>query len=128
MRGNGREKARNKRYYFIDYGLFLDTRNIMISLKSAPELARELAEKIRDRRLRRGWTQEEMARRAGIKEPTYVVFERTGRIALLRLLKVLDVLELNGAFEKIGAEQDLHGLSLQDVVRPRRMRGSRSAS
>lgn len=97
----------------------------MLSLKSAPELAADLASRIRERRLRRGWTQAEIARRTGLKEPTYVLFERTGRISLLRLLKVLEVLELSGEFERIGAQQDLHGLTMDDIVKPQRKRGSR---
>ena len=96
----------------------------MLSLKSAPELAAELAVRLRTRRLKRGWTQAEIARRAGLKEPTYVLFERTGRISLLRLLKVLEVLELSGEFERIGALEDLHGLSMADIVKPKRQRGS----
>lgn len=100
----------------------------MLSLKSAPELATDLASRLRTRRLRRGWTQAEIARRAGLKEPTYVLFERTGRISLLRLLKILDVLELSGEFEKIGAQEDLHGLTMDDIVKPQRKRGSRQPS
>jgi len=100
----------------------------MLSLKSAPEIATDLAARIRIRRLRRGWTQAEIARRAGLKEPTYVLFERTGRISLLRLLKILDVLELSGEFEKIGAREDLHGMTIDDIVKPQRQRGSRQPS
>lgn len=97
----------------------------MLSLKSAPELASDLASRLRTRRLRRGWTQAEIARRAGLKEPTYVLFERTGRISLLRLLKILEVLELSEEFERIGTKQDLHGLTMDDIVKPQRQRGSR---
>ncbi len=97
----------------------------MLSLKSAPEVAADLASRIRDRRLQRAWTQAEMARRAGLKEPTYVLFERTGRISLLRLLKVLDVLGLLEEFDRLGQEPDLSTLSLADLVKPKRQRGSR---
>ena len=97
----------------------------MLSLKSAPEVAADLASRIRDRRLQRAWTQAEMARRAGLKEPTYVLFERTGRISLLRLLKVLDVLGLMEEFDRLGQEPDLSTLSLADLVKPKRQRGSR---
>lgn len=100
----------------------------MLSIKSAPEIATELAARIRTRRLRRGWTQAEISRRAGLKEPTYVLFERTGRISLLRLIKILDVLELSGEFEKIGSQEDLHGLTMDDIVKPQRQRGSRRSS
>ncbi len=97
----------------------------MLSLKSAPEVASDLAERIRTRRLQRGWTQAELARRAGIKEPTYVLFERTGRIALIRLLKVLDVLDLLDEFDRIGREVDLTGMRLADLLKPERQRGRR---
>lgn len=97
----------------------------MLSLKSAPEVAADLASRIRARRLQRAWTQAEMARRAGLKEPTYVLFERTGRISLLRLLKVLDLLGLLEEFNRIGQEPDLSTLSLSDLVKPKRQRGSR---
>ena len=97
----------------------------MLSLKSAPEVATDLASRIRDRRLQRAWTQAELARRAGLKEPTYVLFERTGRISLLRLLKILDVLGLMEEFDGIGREPDLSTLTLAELVKPKRQRGSR---
>lgn len=66
-----------------------------------------------------------MARRVGLKESTYVLFERTGRISLLRLLKVLDLLGLREEFDRIGRGDDLAGLSLDEVVKPGRQRGRR---
>ncbi|OHE79481.1 MAG: hypothetical protein A3G75_06415 [Verrucomicrobia bacterium RIFCSPLOWO2_12_FULL_64_8] len=100
----------------------------MLSLKSPTEVAAELAGRIRSRRLQRGWTQGESARRAGIKEPTYVLFERTGKISLLRLLKILDLLGLMDEFDRIGREPDLAGMRLEDFVKPERKRGSRKRS
>lgn len=97
----------------------------MLSLKSAPEVTADLASRIRDRRLQRAWTQAEMARRAGLKEATYVLFERTGRISLLRLLKIFDVLGLMEEFDRIGREPDLSTLTLAELVKPKRQRGSR---
>ncbi len=96
----------------------------MLSIKSAPEVAADLASRIRDRRLQRAWTQADMARRAGLKEATYVLFERTGRISLLRLLKVLDVLGLMEEFDRIGQEPDLSTVTLAELVKPKRKRGS----
>lgn len=98
---------------------------VMLSLRSAPEVAAELAQRVRARRLQRAWTQAEMARRAGISEATYVLFERTGKISLLRLLKVLDMLGLLEEFDRIAREPDLSTLTLADLVKPQRQRGSR---
>jgi transcriptional regulator with XRE-family HTH domain len=100
----------------------------MLSLKSPVEVASELARRIRTRRLQRGWTQAEFALRAGIKEATYVLFERSGRISLLRLLKVLDLLGLLEEFDRVGREPDLAGVTLADLVKPERRRGSRKRS
>jgi transcriptional regulator with XRE-family HTH domain len=97
----------------------------MISLKSPTEIASELALRVRARRLRRGWTQSEMAERAGVKLATYVLFERTGRIAVIRLVKILDVLGLSHEFDLIGRQEDLTGMTLADMVEPQRKRGSR---
>jgi len=97
----------------------------MLSLKSHDEIAAELALRVRDRRLQRAWTQEEMATRAGVKTATYVLFERTGRISLLRLLKILEVLDLLAEFDRIGRGQDLAGVSLDELTQPERQRGRR---
>jgi transcriptional regulator with XRE-family HTH domain len=99
----------------------------MLSLKTPAEVALELAGRVRERRLQRGWTQPEIAVRAGLKTPTYVLFERSGRIALLRLLKILEILDLLDEFDRIGRGQDLAGLSLDELTRPARRRGRRQA-
>jgi transcriptional regulator with XRE-family HTH domain len=97
----------------------------MISLKSATEIARELAQRVRERRLRRGWTQAELANRAGVTTSTYILFERTGRIAVIRLLKILDVLDLANEFDHIGRQEDLTGMTLAQITQPERKRGTR---
>ena len=97
----------------------------MLSLKSPNEIAADLANRVRERRLQRTWTQDEIATRAGLKTATYVLFERTGRISLIRLLKVLEVLELSEEFDRIGRGQDLAGLSLNELTQPERQRGRR---
>jgi transcriptional regulator with XRE-family HTH domain len=97
----------------------------MLSLTTPADVASELAKRVRACRLSKGWSQAELAVRAGLKQPTYVLFERTGRIALLRLLKILDVLNLLDEFDRIGRAADLSGLTLDDVTRPQRKRGRR---
>jgi len=63
-----------------------------MSVNDEETAARDLAARVRELRLREGWSQVELARRAGVNPLTYALFERSGRIALERLLKVLAVL------------------------------------
>jgi transcriptional regulator with XRE-family HTH domain len=63
----------------------------------------QIAQRIRALRLDRGWSQEELAKRAGIALPTYKLFEKSGEIALERLHRVSIALrrdrELESLFE-----------------------------
>jgi len=72
-----------------------------IELRSPREVARMLADRVKARRLERGWTQREIAERSGIALATYRRFERTGRIALERLLKLALILDAQAGFEKL---------------------------
>lgn len=67
-----------------------------LSLYTPAEIALELADRVRDRRLARGWTQAELAERAGLALPTLKLFEQTGQISLDRLLRIASAL---GALE-----------------------------
>jgi transcriptional regulator with XRE-family HTH domain len=80
---------------------------------------------VRVQRLKRGWTQTDMARRAGLKLPTYIVFERSGRISLLRFLKLLDVLDLMKDVNEIGRITDQQAVRLADLMQERK-RGRRT--
>lgn len=97
----------------------------MVSLKSAPEVLAELARMVRVQRLNRGWTQADIARRAGLKLPTYIVFERAGRISLLRFLKITDVLDLMTDVSEIGQGTDQQAVRLADLMQERK-RGRRT--
>ena len=99
----------------------------MITLKSHAEIATQLAGRLRDRRLHRGWTQGELASRAGIRPATYVLFERTGKISVLRLLRILEVLGLSAEFDRIGRSEDLAGMTLNQLMSPPRQRGKRGS-
>lgn len=82
----------------------------MISLFGATpaEVARLLAARARALRVARDLTQEELAERAGIALSTLRAFERTGRIALHRLLAIAHVL---------GALQEFEGLFAPPAAR-----------
>ena len=70
-------------------------------LQSSTEMARSLASRVRTLRLLRGWTQQEAAERSGLTLATYQRFERTGRIALDRLLKIAVTLDAVDAFDQL---------------------------
>ena len=99
----------------------------MIAFTTPTEMAAQLARRLRDARLRRGWTQGELARRAGIRPATYVLFERTGKISVLRLLRILEVLGLSAEFDRIGRSEDLAGMTLNQLMSPPRQRGKRGS-
>jgi transcriptional regulator with XRE-family HTH domain len=67
-------------------------------MSATPSSAAPLAARIRQERLRLGWTQADLASRAGIVADTYMRFERSAEITLGRLLKVSSALGLNLAF------------------------------
>lgn len=69
-------------------------------LHTPAEVARGLADRVRGRRLHRGWTQEELAERAGVALPTLKLFERSGKISLDRLLRIASVLGALDDFQK----------------------------
>jgi len=113
------------RYNGIAKAVKLRIKNTMVSLKSAPEVLAELARMVRVQRLNRGWTQADIARRAGLKLPTYIVFERSGRISLLRFLKITDVLDLMTDVSEIGQRTDQRAVRLADLMQERK-RGRRT--
>jgi transcriptional regulator with XRE-family HTH domain len=98
-------------------------------LKTPAEVARGLADRVRGRRLHRGWTQEELAERAGVALPTLKLFERTGKISLDRLLRIASVLGALDDFQKTFAP--LPAASLDELeaqsTGPKRRYGRRRA-
>lgn len=61
----------------------------ILSVNTPKECIVEIARRIRDLRLGKNYSQEELALKAGIKPATYIYFERTGKISFERLVKIL---------------------------------------
>ena len=70
-------------------------------LYSPAEVMLEIADRVRARRLLRGWTQAELAKRAGMVLVTLKKFERTGQISLERLLLIAAALDELSAFRTL---------------------------
>lgn len=100
-----------------------------IELKTPGEIGRLLASRVRALRLQQAWTQQEMADRAGLTLATYRRFERTGRIALERLLRIAVVLDACAGFDQLFTFPPVQSLAeLAKRTRPVRQRGKRRAN
>ncbi|MDT8437332.1 MAG: helix-turn-helix transcriptional regulator [Gemmatimonadota bacterium] len=98
-----------------------------IELQAPQDIARVLARRVKVLRLDRGWTQRELAERAGVALATYRRFERTGRISLERLLRLALVLDALGGFHQLFVRPPAQSLEEMErrVERPGRQRGRR---
>lgn len=98
-----------------------------IELQTPREMAQALARRVRALRLDRGWTQREIAERAGIAPATYRRFERTGRISLERLLRLAVILDARGGVDLLFARPAARSLAeLEErAEQPSRKRGRR---
>ena len=91
------------------------------SVSSPAEISVALGRRIQARRLAHGWTQRELAERAGVALDTLKKFERTGQVSLLRLVRL--VIALGGTDELEALLASHAPRSLDDLTRPRRQRG-----
>lgn len=75
------------------------------------EVATAVATGVRLRRLGRGWTQAELAERAGVALSTLKLFERRGKISLDRLLRIAAALGDLDSFLKLFAPPPARSLA-----------------
>ena len=98
-----------------------------VELQTPLDIRRALARRVKALRLGRGWTQQEVAERAGLALPTYRVFERSGRISLDRLLNLAVIFEARAGFDQLFVPDPARSLAEleRQVERPSRKRGRR---
>ena len=82
-----------------------------VELQTPEEIARDVARRARALRVARGWSQVELARRAGMPVDTLRRFERTGKIALERLLLIAVVLDAARPFADLFAPPPARSLA-----------------
>jgi transcriptional regulator with XRE-family HTH domain len=87
-------------------------------------LCQKLAERVRILRLERTWTRDELARRAGVATATLKHFERTGQVALERLVRLAVALDASDGFEGLLTARPQTLAQLEQPMR-RRQRGRR---
>lgn len=92
-----------------------------LELLTPPEVAQAIATRARALRLARGWTQAELAARAGVAVSTLRLFERTGQVALDRLLRIAMALDALRAFGELFAPPPARTLAdLERAETPRK--------
>ena len=87
-------------------------------------LIREIGTRLRSHRLAAGWTQAELAERAGLSVSTLKLLERTGKGSLQRLARVAVALNLDGELRELFRESRTME-SLEAVERMQRKRAPR---
>jgi transcriptional regulator with XRE-family HTH domain len=73
----------------------------MLAVMEPADVCRELAGRVRKRRLQLNWSQAELADRAGIAFSTLKLFEQTGQISLERLVMIASALRSMDSFEAL---------------------------
>ncbi|MHB1097366.1 MAG: helix-turn-helix domain-containing protein [Gemmatimonadaceae bacterium] len=96
-------------------------------LRTPLEAATGIAQRVRAERLGRGWTQPQLAQRAGLPVATYRLFERSGKISLHRLLAIVSALGRLGEWDALLRPAPT-SLDAIDPRRPVRQRGRRAPS
>lgn len=87
---------------------------IALNISTPNEIAKQIAAKVKARRLELNLTQEGIAARAGIKFATYRRFEQTGEISLKGLLQIGFSLNALSDFDALFAQKQYQ--SLDDVL------------
>lgn len=98
---------------------------LSIKVKTPPDVASELAGRVKARRLELNLTQAAFAAKAGLKLPTYRLFERTGQISLRGLLQCGFALDMLANFDAVFAQRKFRTMEeFLAVEKPPRKRAS----
>jgi len=90
-------------------------------LYTEEEITFEVATLIKQRRIRLNMTQKELAEKTNIALPTYIVFEKTGKISFERMLKVLRHVNLLGnVVMQILESESLESLGIDEYIKAKK--------
>ncbi len=96
-----------------------------IKFRNPVQLIRLIGGRLREARLARGWTQEEVAERAGVALSTLKLLEAKGQGSLQRLARVAVVLGLDGDLRELFARPAAAAESIEAAKRTERRRAPR---
>jgi transcriptional regulator with XRE-family HTH domain len=96
--------------------------------KSPDEIMKDIASRVKDRRLERNLTQKAFAKRAGVGYDAYRKFETTGEITLHNLVLCAIVLDMTEGFLELFSGKSFQSIDelLEKKETKRRLRGSRN--
>lgn len=87
---------------------------INLEQKFAPDIMRELAQRVRKRRKEHGLTQQDLASRAGMSYGSYKRFEQQGEISLRSLVGIALALGCEDEFDLLFARRGYR--SIEEVI------------
>lgn len=99
----------------------------MLSIKSPKEVAKELADRLRQHRLAYAWSREELATRSGVTVASLKRFELTGNISLHRLLAICFTLGIINDFESVLLPAQPPSIQALKKMLQQRQRGRRQS-
>ena len=86
------------------------------TLLPAPEVAADLAKRLKSRRLARNLTQAGLAARSGVPLGTLKKFERTGAISLVSFVRLVVALGEQAGLERLLETDDNDSLTLDQML------------
>ena len=96
--------------------------------KTPDSLMSGIAQRVKQRRLEKGWTQNMLATKAGVSLASYRRFETSGEISLRSLVMLAFALEMTDEFENLFSRKAYQ--SLDDILKgeqpKQRKRGNRN--
>ncbi|MBW9278297.1 helix-turn-helix domain-containing protein [Bacteroides fragilis] len=96
--------------------------------KTPDSLMSGIAQRVKQRRLEKGWTQNMLATKAGVSLASYRRFETSGEISLRSLVMLAFALEMTDEFENLFSRKAYQ--SLDDILKAeqpkQRKRGNRN--
>ncbi len=103
--------------------------NILSLIGKTPDLLMSgIAQRLKQRRLEKGWTQKVLAAKSGVSFPSYRRFESSGEISLRSLVMLAFALDMTDEFESLFSSKTYQ--SIDDIVKAeqpkQRKRGSKN--
>lgn len=90
--------------------------NILSLIDKTPDLLMSgIAQRVKQRRLEKGWTQKMLAAKAGLSLPSYRRFESSGEISVRSLVMLAFALDMTDEFETLFSSKIYQ--SIDDIVK-----------